>query len=137
MNPCAVGGGWQVDGDNWCEGLARRVDINVRSICNQAVLEIIDNGCGMHEKTLPDGILSIGFTDKGLETGKHYGMGSTTSIPRLATDALILSLSKDGLPTVGFLSTRLADHLAVRQAVAPQCTWARDGSVLQVAQAPT
>eukprot|EP00962_Isochrysis_galbana_P028077 scaffold8850_cov134-Isochrysis_galbana.AAC.16 len=117
--------------DNCREGEATRIDINVRSVSQQIVVEIIDNGCGMDEKQLRDGILSIGYTDKGLETGKHYGMGSTTSIPRLATDGLILSLTRGGLPTVGYLSTRLSDQRTENQTVVPQCTWARTGSVLQ------
>ena len=36
--------------------------------------------------------ISIAYTEKDYTTGKHYGMGVTTAIPRLAKHALCFSM---------------------------------------------
>ena len=62
------------------------------------MIEIVDDGEGMSEYTLSCAI-SIAFTKKDFTTGKHYGMGVTTAVPRLAKNALCFSYDPKG-PTL-------------------------------------
>ena len=58
-----------------------------------------------------DGIAGLGFTQKdAVATGLHYGMGSTTGLPRLAPNSLIFS-NAGSHRTVGLLSTTLSQEL--------------------------
>ena len=82
-----------------------------------------DNGCGMSESKMSEGLMGIGYTQKDLSTGQHYGFGSTTSIPRIADNALVLSINEAGERTVGFISTKLATKLGASELITPQCTW--------------
>ena len=84
------------------------------------MMQHLDGACGVGEKTLRaaretafhvqtalpthaavgafiapagDGILSIAYTQKDLTTGQHYGMGSTTALPRLCDHALVFTIA--------------------------------------------
>ena len=96
----------------------------------QALVVLTDNGRGMSETEMSKGISGLGYTDKGLETGQHYGFGATTSLPRLSDCCLVLSVYA-GEGTVCFLSTKLQAQLGPSQAVTPQCTWTTGGTMLQ------
>ena len=118
--------------DNCRDAKATRLDIDVRSVDAAAaggghVVVVTDDGCGMLEDDMAKGIRGLGYTDKGLETGQHYGFGATTSLPRLSDSCLVFSSRRgeDGTlqRTVCFLSTKLQSELAASQAVTPQCTW--------------
>ena len=81
--------------DNSREAKATTCAISVR---DGLILEIADDGEGMSESTLSCAI-SIAYTSKDYTTGKHYGMGVTTAIPRLAKSALCFSVDKSGMYT--------------------------------------
>ena len=129
--------------DNCRDAKATRLDIDVRSVNAAAaggaretvIVVLTDDGCGMLEDDMAKGIRGLGYTDKGLETGQHYGFGATTSLPRLSDSCLVFSSRRgeDGTlqRTVCFLSTKLQAELAASQAVMPQCTWDDAGVMLQ------
>ena len=78
--------------DNCRDAKATRLDIDVRSVDAAAaggghVVVVTDDGCGMLEDDMAKGIRGLGYTDKGLETGQHYGFGATTSLPRARAPA--------------------------------------------------
>ena len=73
--------------------------------------------------------MSIGFTDKDMSTGKHYGFGSQTSIPRLAEYALIFTRNRQqGNRTVGLLSPAFSQDFGAHDTKLPLCTWEPDGA---------
>ncbi len=94
-------------------------------------LEVTDNGEGMSEQLMRDGVLAIGFTQKGAEaTGQHYGMGSTTAAPRMARNVLFLSQRKGKPRTAGLLSSTLSEELGAPELKTPQCTWDANSKLL-------
>ena len=126
--------------DNCRDAKATRLDIDVRSVDAAAaggghVVVVTDDGCGMLEDDMAKGIRGLGYTDKGLETGQHYGFGATTGLPRLFDSCFVFSSRRgeDGTlqRTVCFLSTKLQSELAASQVVTPQCTWDAAGVMLQ------
>ena len=111
--------------DNCRDARATRLDVAVRHVGSpsQRVVSLTDDGSGMTEHVMATGIRGIGYTDKGLETGKHYGFGSTTSLPRLSDCALVLSV-RAGQRTVCFLSEWLnEEHNSSTELVVPHCSW--------------
>ena len=89
-----------------------------------ATLRILDNGCGMTEKTVREGLMSIGYTRKhDLSSGKHYGFGAKTALPRLADYALIFTRSASGHRTIGLLSSAFSRSIDAGQLKLPLCTW--------------
>lgn len=131
--------------DNSRDAHATRLDIDVRSVNAEAsvtsigkirgqyetdLVVLTDNGSGMHEDDMVKGISGLGYTDKGLETGQHYGFGATTSLPRLSDSCLVFS-AREGERTVCFLSTKLQTQVHASQTVTPHCTWTDAGIVLQ------
>ena len=109
-----------------------RADTLVADTLPRAQLPIVsltDNGCGMDERSLRR-LLSIGYTEKDLSTGKHYGMGTKTAIARLCSHALIFSRMGPVL-TVGFLSATLFKELDADEMMVPQCSWDVGFSILQ------
>ena len=117
--------------DNSREAAAQHCSINVRQYVSEAaanrklqhtLLEIIDDGTGMTEHTMRR-MLSIAYTEKDRTTGKHYGMGSTTSVPRLCKNAICLSVHASGHCTAGLLSTTLSKKAGFDELKVPQCSW--------------
>ena len=97
------------------------------------MIEIVDDGEGMSEYTLSCAI-SIAFTKKDFTTGKHYGMGVTTAVPRLAKNALCFSYDpKAQHYTAAFLSTALSQTIGSDELKLPQCTWSHlmPGAIMQ------
>ena len=115
--------------DNTREAGAQRCEINVRhqfdGRSKHSLVEMVDDGCGMTEGTMR-AMLSIAYTQKDRTTGKHYGMGSTTSIPRLCKSALCFSVHSSGHCTVGLLSTTLSKKIGASELKVPQCSWSFD-----------
>ena len=115
--------------DNSREAGATDFTIDVRSgpsdNWSHAHVQVVttDNGCGMGESKMSEGLMGIGYTQKDLSTGQHYGFGSTTSIPRIADNALVFSINEAGERTVGFISSKLATELGASELITPQCTW--------------
>ena len=120
--------------DNPREAGARALQIDVRG---KDVIVVSDDGCGMSERCMRDGILSLAYTNKDLTTGQHYGMGSTTALPRLSNHSLCFSLN-GGHRTVGLLSSTLSKELGATELKIPQCTWSVAGTVFghQTTEAP-
>ena len=115
--------------DNCRDAKATRLDIHVSQVNGTRIVTITDNGNGMTETDMAKGIRGIGYTEKGLETGQHYGFGATTSLPRLSDHCLVLS-TRDGQRTACFLSTSLQAQISANETVAPQFTWGADGELL-------
>ena len=116
--------------DNSREAWATKCSINMRG---DSMIEIVDDGEGMSEYTLSCAI-SIAFTKKDFTTGKHYGMGVTTAVPRLAKNALCFSYDpKAQHYTVAFLSTALSQTIGSDELKLPQCTWSHlmPGAIMQ------
>ena len=116
--------------DNCREAWATKCSIWMRG---DSSLEIMDNGEGMSEYTLSSAI-SIAFTTKDYTTGKHYGMGVTTAIPRLSRNALCFSYNPESKHyTVAYLSTSLSKAIGSDELKLPQCTWSQltPGAFLQ------
>ena len=106
--------------DNSREARALRCSINTR---DEKLLEITDDGEGMSEYTLSCAI-SIAYTSKDFTTGKHYGMGVTTAIPRLGKSALCFSVHREsGHYTLAMLSSQLSKNLGADELKLPQCSW--------------
>ena len=66
--------------DNCRDAGATRLDIDVRpvnaesAVGRETILVVLtDNGSGMLEDDMAKGISGLGYTEKGLETGQHYG----------------------------------------------------------------
>ena len=115
--------------DNAVEAGAKKITIKLMEdvVDGGPVLRLTDDdGCGMNERELLDGPLSLAYTKK---VGDHYGMGATTSIPVIAPYALILSAkpatcsSLGPTRTVGCISSSLSTHIGADQAKVPQCSW--------------
>ena len=86
-----------------------------------------DDGCGMDEAGLKDGLLSSSKTSKAANQEVHYGMGSTTALPFLSSTTLSFS-KKNGIMTCGMLSTTYSHHIRSSTLVVPQVSWKADGS---------
>ena len=116
--------------DNSRDARATRLDIRVcRTPSGNDMVVLTDNGVGMSETDMATGIRGIGYTDKGLETGQHYGFGSTTSLPRLSDHCVVLS-ARDDQMTACMLSTKLQSLLETAETVMPHCTWTSAGELL-------
>ena len=107
--------------DNAVEAGATRMSIELTQAADFSVLHMHDDGCGMSERQLLDGPLSLAYTSK---AGTHYGMGATTSIPAISPYALILSSVGGTHRTIGCLSSELSVHVGAEQTKMPQCSWA-------------
>ena len=117
--------------DNSRDARASRLDINVeRTTTGVRTVVLTDDGDGMSETDMAKGIRGIGYTEKGLETGQHYGFGSTTSLPRLSDHCLVLSV-RGGERTTCLLSTKLQTQLDTAETVTPHCTWTGTGTLLE------
>ena len=86
-----------------------------------------DDGCGMDEAGLKDGLLSSSKTSKAANQEVHYGMGSTTALPFLSSTTLSFS-KKNGIMTCGMLSTTYSHHIRSSTLVVPQVSWKADGT---------
>ena len=124
--------------DNAREAQATKVHIDARVHVDETsqrsvtILSVVDNGCGMNERVMQDGVLSLAFTKKdATATGQHYGMGSTAAIPRIAEHALFLSRANGQRRTAGLLSKSLSQHLGSRELKVPQCSWDDDGQLFE------
>lgn len=123
--------------DNAREAGSTLVNIDVRSKGNPTrpthQLVISDDGAGMCEAQMSEGVMSIAYTQKDLSTGQHYGMGSTTAVPRLCRGALCFSLTRNSHPTLGLLSSRLSAKLGATELVVPQVSWSalEPGAILE------
>ena len=114
--------------DNGRESGATRLSIEVRTYCGQPLLVITDNGCGMTEAKVREGLMSIGYTSKDLSTGKHYGFGGKTAIPRICDSALIFTREEQArYRTVGLLSTVFSDKIGSNETKMPLCSWEEHG----------
>ena len=115
--------------DNGIEAKATEMRVGMHTYRGVAMLMMTDNGCGMTERVLRDGPLSLAYTFK---EGTHYGMGATSSMPAIAGFSLIFSVTAGGHRTVGLLSSRLSGAVNADQTKMPQCTWvpAAQGDVI-------
>lgn len=110
--------------DNGRESGASRLSIEVRTYCGRPLLVITDNGTGMTEAKVREGLMSIGYTSKDLSTGKHYGFGSKTAIPRLCDSALIFTREgQTRYRTIGLISTVFSDTMGSSETKMPLCSW--------------
>ena len=119
--------------DNSREAKATRCRISMRDESRWRLLEIADDGEGMSEHTLSCAI-SIAYTRKDFTTGKHYGMGVTTAVPRLAKNALCFSYHHDSHHwTVAMVSGALNKKIGSDELKLPQCTWSHlmAGAILE------
>ena len=91
------------------------------------LLVFSDNGVGMTEAQMRDGLMSIGFSNKSLATGLHYGFGAKTALPRLAEYALIFTRERrNGHRTVGLLSAAFSQSNQAKETKMPLCSWQSD-----------
>ena len=110
--------------DNGRESGASKLSIEVRTHRGRPMLVVSDNGTGMTEAKVREGLMSIGYTSKDLSTGKHYGFGGKTAIPRVADSALIFTReAQTRNRTVGLLSTVLSERLGSTETKMPLCSW--------------
>jgi hypothetical protein len=87
--------------------------------------------CGMSEGQFKDGLMSIGFSQKDLSTGRHYGFGSKTAIPRVARYALVFTREEESrCRTVGLISSAFADSKGERITRLPLCSWEPSGRAI-------
>eukprot|EP00966_Prymnesium_polylepis_P101695 2354954-Prymnesium_polylepis.1 len=70
-------------------------------------------------------MMSIGNTQKSMGTGKHYGFGSKTSIPRICAYALLLTTC-DGRRSVLLISSAFSLAQKATSLVMPLCSWVMD-----------
>ena len=90
-------------------------------------LILADDGHGMSEKLVREGLMSIGYTRKtDLSSGCHYGFGAKTALPRLADYALIFTRDASGQRTIGLLSSSFSKSIDADQLRLPLCTWEAD-----------
>jgi len=106
--------------DNGIEAKASEMRVGMHTYRGVALMMMTDNGCGMTERVLRNGPLSLAYTFK---EGTHYGMGATSSMPAIAGFSLIFSVTAGGHRTVGLLSSRLSGAVNADQTKMPQCTW--------------
>ena len=117
--------------DNCRESDATKLKIEIRTHRQRHLLVITDNGCGMTEGKVLEGLMSIGFTSKDLSTGKHYGFGGKTAIPRIADSCLIFTReATTRYRTVGLLSTVFSEKFGSCETKMPLCSWEEQGSEL-------
>ena len=110
--------------DNCRESDATKLKIEVRTYNKSHLLIFTDNGCGMSEGKVREGLMSIGYTSKDLSTGKHYGFGSKTAIPRIADSCLIFTReATTRYRTVGLLSSVFSDRVGSSETKMPLCSW--------------
>lgn len=115
--------------DNGRESGASKLSIEVRTYCGRPLLTMTDNGTGMTEAKVREGLMSIGYTTKDLSTGKHYGFGGKTAIPRLCDSALIFTReSQTRYRTIGLLSSVFSDRVGASETKMPLCSWEEFGS---------
>ena len=119
-NPCFA---WGDIVDNSREAGATLLRFDIKKV-SCTLLTLVDNGEGMSELKMKEGVLGLAYTKKeATETGQHYGMGSTAAMPRIANFGLFLS-KRDGHPrTAGLLSPTLSSVLGARELKCPQCSW--------------
>jgi hypothetical protein len=114
--------------DNGYEAGAKTcwVDVETRSFGRgrpaERILRLTDDGHGMSEGKLRQSMMSIGNTDKSMGTGKHYGFGSKTSIPRICSYALLVT-ARDGRRSVLLISTEFSKALGASSLMLPLCSW--------------
>ncbi|EOD23987.1 hypothetical protein EMIHUDRAFT_354575, partial [Emiliania huxleyi CCMP1516] len=78
----------------------------------------------MSEREVREGLMSIGYTRKtDLSSGRHYGFGAKTALPRLADYALVFTRDRSGRRTVGLLSSSFSRAIDADQLRLPLCTW--------------
>ena len=119
--------------DNSLEAGSTLLDIDVlpNGNANGVMISMTDDGKGMDEKTMSDGLLSVGFTTKGKNTEVHYGMGSTSAQPRLSPKGSLIFSKRDGSRTVGLISSTLFKDLGTDELKTAQCSWdARTNKVI-------
>ena len=115
--------------DNGRESGASKLSIEGRTYCGRPLLVISDNGTGMTEAKVREGLMSIGYTSKDLSTGKHYGFGGKTAIPRLCDSALIFTReAQTRYRTIGLLSTVFSDRIGSNETKMPLCSWEELGT---------
>ena len=114
--------------DNAKEAGATHFSISAQTSADatKLMIEMVDDGCGMDEAGLKDGLLSSSKTSKRANVEVHYGMGSTTALPFLSTSTLSFS-KKEGILTCGLLSTTYSHDIGSAVLVVPQVTWIDDG----------
>jgi len=118
--------------DNGKESGAKTVRIETpRS--SKRVIHITDDGAGMSEGEMRRGLMSIGVTTKtDLSSGKHYGFGGKTAIPRLAEYALVFSVGgKNRHRTVGLISSAFSSAIGAGETKLPLCTWEAAGDTVR------
>jgi hypothetical protein len=119
--------------DNSLEAGSTLLDIDVlpNGNANGVMISMTDDGKGMDEKQMSDGLLSVGFTTKGKNTEVHYGMGSTSAQPRLSPKGSLIFSKRDGSRTVGLISSTLFKDLGTDELKTAQCSWdARTNKVI-------
>ena len=115
--------------DNCKESGASKLSIDVRTYSGRPMLIISDNGTGMTEAKVREGLMSIGYTSKDLSTGKHYGFGAKTAIPRICDSAFLFTREAGSrYRTVGLISTVFSDKMGSTETKMPLCSWEEDGS---------
>ena len=123
--------------DNCRESYATKLKIEVRTYKQNHLLVFTDNGCGMTEAKVREGLMSIGYTTKDLSTGKHYGFGGKTSIPRIADSCLIFTReASTRYRTVGLLSAVFSIKVGANETKMPLCSWEEHGEDLVGVTAP-
>ena len=115
--------------DNCKESGASKLSIDVRTYSGRPMLIISDNGTGMTEAKVREGLMSIGYTSKDLSTGKHYGFGAKTAIPRICDSAFLFTREAESrYRTVGLISTVFSDKMGSTETKMPLCSWEEHGS---------
>ena len=109
--------------DNARDADATRLAIECRPRAGDLMITLTDNGVGMDEQHLRDGVLSIAFSDKSHRAEIHYGMGSTSALPRLSPRGSLIFSRRGGHLTVGLISTTLSSELGSEELKVPQTSW--------------
>ena len=100
-----------------------KIDVHDNGSTTGVMLSLTDNGKGMDEKTMGDGLLSIGFSHKAERAEVHYGMGSTSAQPRLSPQGSLIFSKRGGARTVGLISTTIFKSLGTDELKVAQCSW--------------
>ena len=99
------------------------------------VLLRVDGGQVLQAGVLGPGDLfgEIGVTTKtDLSSGKHYGFGGKTAIPRLAEYALVFSVgAKNRHRSVGLISSAFSSAIGAGETKLPLCTWEAAGDTVR------
>lgn len=83
--------------DNSIDAGANKIDISIKTINGDIVIEILDNGCGMDEETL-DQALRFGSDTQHIDStdlGK-FGMGLTSASLSLGKKTTVITKTEDG-----------------------------------------